>query len=827
MFEFTKRSRKVLEILSQMESKRLNSDAVGPEHIFLSLLKEDDSVAARILKNLGINFEKLSDEIERLSRQISSSMILGRVPISSGYKRVVEMAREEARKLKNSYIGTEHLLLAIFREGSCPGIDSLINSGIDYNMIKSEILRVLGVKVGADASAKPKQQKSALEEFAVDLTQLARMNLLDPVIGRTEEISRTVRILSRKRKNNPILIGEAGVGKTAIVEGLAQLIVKKEVPESIQKARVLSLDMAALVAGTKYRGEFEERLKKVVAEIKQDKNIIVFIDEIHVIIGAGAAEGAIDAANILKPALARGELQCIGATTINEYRMHIEKDSALVRRFQSIVVDEPDVEETIQILKGLKTSYESHHLVVYTDEAIERAVLLSDRYISDRHLPDKAIDVLDEAGAMARLDKIERPDDIVGMEDELESLKAEKNELVLSQEYEKAAAVRDLILSKKEILNSKLNSWMDKKNEYTIVVDTDMIAAVVSENTGIPVESLRESESEKLLRMEDELHERVIGQKDAVSAVSRAIRRSRTGLSSPERPLGSFIFLGPTGVGKTELAKALAEYLFDDEKSLVRIDMSEYMEKHTVSRLLGAPPGYVGYEDGGQLTEKIRRRPYSVVLLDEIEKAHPDVFNILLQVLEEGELTDSSGNTVSFRDTILIMTSNAGSRDTAKGGRLGFGESDISDFEKERANDEMKRIFNPEFLNRIDEIVIFHRLGAEHIRAILDRMLDDINERLEEKGIELVFSDSIKNHLIEKGYDIRSGARKMRRIIQRDIEDMFAYEILKKNSKISGKVNVFYKNDTVVFKAKKDKNVSDFKEENAEKDTVTSGSAKS
>ena len=630
---------------------------------------------------------------------------------------------------------------------------------------------------------------------------MAADNLLDPVIGREEEITRVIRILSRKRKNNPILIGEAGVGKTAIVEGLAQRIVRKEIPEPLHDKRVLSLDMAAIVAGTKYRGEFEERLKRVVKEIVDDGNIIIFIDEVHTLIGAGAAEGAIDAANILKPALARGELQCIGATTINEYKMYVEKDTALVRRFQSILVEEPDVEQTIKILMGLKERFESHHKVRFQPDALVNAAHLADRYINDRCLPDKAIDVIDEAGAMARLENFDVPEDIIALEAEIDGLIGKKNEMVLSQEYEQAAAIRDLIHAKREILATKHDNWHEKKNEYEIMVSPAQIAQIVSESTGIPVKSIEESESDKLMRMEEDLHHRIVGQDDAVRAVSRAIRRSRIGLGSENRPMGAFIFLGPTGVGKTELAKALAEFLFDDERNLVRVDMSEFMEKHSVSRLIGAPPGYIGYEEGGQLTEKIRRKPYSVILLDEIEKAHQDVFNILLQVFEEGRADRRLGSTVSFRDTIVIMTSNIGNREYQKIGRMGFTSEASESGTLEKVGDELKRLFSPEFLNRIDEVVYFHKLDRNHIRKIVDLMLGRINDKLWDRKIELVFSTGVKKYLIEKGFDENYGARNLRRVIQSEIEDALANEILKGGVRENLCLKVVLKGKTIAFKA--------------------------
>lgn len=710
------------------------------------------------------------------------------------------MAKEEARKLRNSYIGTEHLLLAIFREGTCAGLDILARGGIDYDVVRNEILRVLGMKVNGEKQNKVKTTKPpALEEFARDLTRMAADNLLDPVIGREEEIARVIRILSRKRKNNPILIGDAGVGKTAIVEGLAQRIIRREVPEPLHDRRVLSLDMAAIVAGTKYRGEFEERLKRVVKEIAEDGNIIIFIDEVHTLIGAGAAEGAIDAANILKPALARGELQCIGATTSNEYRMYVEKDTALVRRFQPILVEEPDVEETIRILRGLKERFEEHHKVIFPDQSLVKAAVLADRYVNNRCLPDKAIDIIDEAGAMARLENYDTPEDIMALEAEIDELIAKKNAMVLAQEYEQAAAIRDTIQRKRDELNEKLENWHDKKNEYQIVVTPEQIARIVSESTGIPVESIEESESEKLIRMEEVLHERIIGQEKAVEAVSRAIRRSRLGLGNPDRPMGSFIFLGPTGVGKTELAKALAEFLFEDERNLIRLDMSEYMEKHSVSRLIGAPPGYIGYDEGGQLTEKIKRRPYSVILLDEIEKAHQDVFNILLQVLEEGELTDGSGVTVSFRDTIIIMTSNLGNREYQKGGKMGFSADARDGDTREKVEDELKRFFSPEFLNRIDEVVYFHKLERTHVKRIVELLLNRLNDRLRTKHIECIFTPAVVRFIMDRGYSEEFGARHLRRVIQSDIEDLLANEFLKGTIRESSRIRVSMKGRNVAF----------------------------
>ncbi len=803
MYDFTKRSKKVLEVYAQAEGRRLNSDSLGPEHILLALLKDDDSVAARILKNLGVSFDVLRRSIEQTMRRAGTITILGNLPLSARYNRTIETAKDEARKFKNNYIGTEHLLLALFREGSCAGVEDLVKSGIDYNAIRNEILKILGVHQAAAAGDKAgeKSKTPTLDEFAQNLTQLASEDKLDPVIGREKEIERVIRILTRKTKNNPLLIGEAGVGKTAIAEGLAQRIVKHGVPEPLQNKRVLALDIPAIVAGTKYRGEFEERLKRIMKEIRGSDNVIIFIDELHTIIGAGAAEGAIDAANILKPALARGELQCIGATTLNEYKMYIEKDAALERRFQSVLVEEPTIPEAVAILRGLRERYESHHMVRFTDEALDRAVRLSDRYINDRFLPDKAIDIIDEAGSKARLDNTEKPADIRALEDEITRLNERKNEMVRNQEYEQAALLRDIIKEKKTVALSKMGDWKQKRNEYTITVTGDMIAHIVAQWTGIPVERIEESESARLLRMEEELHKRIIGQDEAIAAVSRAIRRSRTGLRSGRRPIGSFIFLGPTGVGKSELAKVLAEFLFDDANALVRLDMSEYMEKHSVSRIIGAPPGYVGYDEGGQLTEKIKRRPYSVVLLDEIEKAHQDIFNVLLQVLEEGELTDNFGSTISFRDTVIIMTSNVGNREFQKQGRMGFMESgEAADDEKDRVFDEVKRLFSPEFINRIDEVVYFHRLEHAHIRSIVDLMLTEVNGRLAERGMELVFSRSVCDYLAGKGHHDRYGARYLRRTIQSEVEDALATELLHGRFKDVHRLLVGVKGASITFR---------------------------
>ncbi|MBN2040936.1 MAG: ATP-dependent Clp protease ATP-binding subunit [Spirochaetes bacterium] len=819
MDNFTKRSKKVLEVFAQFEAKRLNSDSIGPEHIFLGLLKDDDSVAARILKNLGLKFEMIRKKIEQTIGRSGKTIVLGNIPVNIRYNKILELAKNESKKILLNYVGTEHLLLAIFKDATCAGIESLYRIGIDYNAVKNEVVKITCSYSEINDSKIPQKSKTpTLDEFSRNLTAMAESNLLDPVIGRDKEIDRVIRIVSRKTKNNPVLIGEAGVGKTAIVEGLALRIVHKEIPEPLQNKIVLALDIAAIVAGTKFRGEFEERIKRIIKEIKNEENIIIFIDELHTIIGAGAAEGAIDAANILKPALARGELQCIGATTLGEYKKYIEKDSALERRFQKVLIGEPNVEESIKILQGLKERYEIHHKVKYTDDAIEKAVLYSYRYINDRFLPDKAIDIIDEAGSKVRLENSGKPENILTIENEIKELNEKKNNLVMGQEYEQAAAVRDLINSKKEVLNTKVDDWKQKRNEYQVSVDADDIALILAQSTGIPVERLNESETNKLLRMEEELHKKIIGQDAAISAVSKAIRRSRIGLKGKKGPIGSFIFLGPTGVGKTELAKVLSEFLFDDPDSIVRLDMSEYMERHSVSRLIGAPPGYIGFEGGGLLTEKIKRRPYSVILFDEIEKAHFDVFNILLQILEEGELTDSFGSSVSFRDTIVILTSNIGNRDFSSVGRMGFDNviKDLQSEESSKAIEEVKRLFSPELLNRIHDVIYFHRLEKSHIERIVDIMLNEVNNNLKEREIELKFSGKARKFLVERGYNEKYGARFLRRTITTEVEDTLALSLLKGSIDEKKILNVGVKGESLYFKAVKPEPV---KEQEPESET--------
>ncbi|RBW67727.1 ATP-dependent protease ATP-binding subunit ClpC [Bacillus taeanensis] len=781
---FTERAQKVLA-LAQEEAIRLGHNNVGTEHILLGLIREGEGIAAKALVALGLSPEKVQEEVEALIGK-------GEGPIQTIHytpraKKVIELSMDEARKLGHSYVGTEHILLGLIREGEGVAARVLNNLGVSLNKARQQVLQLLGSNESASSShqgGNANANTPTLDSLARDLTQVARDSGLDPVIGRSKEIQRVIEVLSRRTKNNPVLIGEPGVGKTAIAEGLAQQIINNEVPETLRDKRVMTLDMGTVVAGTKYRGEFEDRLKKVMDEIRQAGNIILFIDELHTLIGAGGAEGAIDASNILKPSLARGELQCIGATTLDEYRKYIEKDAALERRFQPITVDEPTLNESIQILKGLRDRYEAHHRVTITDTAIEEAVKLSDRYISDRFLPDKAIDLIDEAASKVRLRSYTAPPNLKELEHKLEEVRKEKDAAVQSQEFEKAASLRDKEQRLRERLEETKNEWKEKQGQENQEVTPEDIAIVVANWTGIPVSKLAEEETERLLKMEDILHNRVIGQSEAVKAISKAIRRARAGLKDPKRPIGSFIFLGPTGVGKTELARAVAETLFGDEDSVIRIDMSEYMEKHATSRLVGSPPGYVGYEEGGQLTEKVRRKPYSVILLDEIEKAHPEVFNILLQVLEDGRLTDSKGRTVDFRNTVIIMTSNVGASTLKRNKHLGFtvqgGEQDYKDM-KGKVMDELKRAFRPEFLNRIDETIVFHSLEKEHLKEIVTLMTEQLQKRLREQGIDFDLTEAAKGKIAEDGYDPDYGARPLRRAIQRHIEDRLSEELLRAN----------------------------------------------
>lgn len=778
---FTERAQKVLA-LSQEEAIRLGHNNIGTEHILLGLVREGEGIAAKALSALGLGAEKIQEEVENLiGRGQDAAQTIHYTPRA---KKVIELSMDEARKLGHSYVGTEHILLGLIREGEGVAARVLNNLGVSLNKARQQVLQLLGSSEsgnhpgGSAASA----NTPTLDSLARDLTAIAREGSLDPVIGRSKEIQRVIEVLSRRTKNNPVLIGEPGVGKTAIAEGLAQQIVQNEVPEILRDKRVMTLDMGTVVAGTKYRGEFEDRLKKVMDEIRQAGNIILFIDELHTLIGAGGAEGAIDASNILKPSLARGELQCIGATTLDEYRKYIEKDAALERRFQPIQVDEPTLDETIQILHGLRDRYEAHHRVTITDEAIEAAATLSDRYITDRFLPDKAIDLIDEAGSKVRLSSYTVPPNLKELEQKLEEVRKEKDAAVQSQEFEKAASLRDSEQRYREQLEKTKNEWKEKQGQTDSEVTVEDIASVVSIWTGVPVAKLTKDESERLLNMEEILHNRVIGQGEAVNAISKAIRRARAGLKDPKRPIGSFIFLGPTGVGKTELARALAEVMFADEDAMIRIDMSEYMERHATSRLVGSPPGYVGYEEGGQLTEKVRRKPYSVVLLDEVEKAHPEVFNILLQVLEDGRLTDSKGRLVDFRNTVIIMTSNVGASELKRNKYVGFNIADegkeYSDM-KSKVMEELKKAFRPEFLNRIDETIVFHSLEKKHMKDIVTLMLEQLQRRLKDQDIHLSLTDKAVEKVANEGFDPEYGARPLRRSIQKNIEDLLSEELLK------------------------------------------------
>lgn len=798
---FTERAQKVLA-LAQEEAVRLGHSNIGTEHILLGLVREGEGIAAKALIALGLGLEKIQNEVETLIG------LGGTQPTNIAYtpraKKVIELSMDEARKLGHTYVGTEHILLGLIREGEGVAARVLNNLGVSLNKARQQVLQLLGSSesVSNQTGSHTSANTPTLDSLARDLTQQAKDGNVDPVIGRSKEIERVIQVLSRRTKNNPVLIGEPGVGKTAVAEGLAQRIVEGEIPETLRGKRVMTLDMGTVVAGTKYRGEFEDRLKKIMDEIRQAGNIILFIDELHTLIGAGGAEGAIDASNILKPALARGELQCIGATTLDEYRKYIEKDAALERRFQPITVNEPSPEEAVLILQGLRDRYEAHHRVKITDEAIEQAVKLSDRYITDRYLPDKAIDLIDEAASKVRLSSYTVPSDVKELEQKLEEVKKEKDAAVQSQEFEKAASLRDREQKLREELELTRNQWKQDQGKSDYEVTVEDIADVVSNWTGVPVVKLAEEESARLLNMENILHNRVIGQDEAVVSVSRAIRRARAGLKDPKRPIGSFIFLGPTGVGKTELARALAESMFGDEDAMIRIDMSEYMEKHTTSRLVGSPPGYVGYDEGGQLTEKVRRKPYSVVLFDEIEKAHPEVFNVLLQVLEDGRLTDGKGRTVDFRNTIIIMTSNVGASTIKRGARLGFTVGDTSKDEyeqmKENVMGELKKAFRPEFLNRIDDVIVFHSLKEEHLQEIVTLMSDELRKRLLEQGIELHLTDEAKKHLAKAGFDPQFGARPLRRAIQKNVEDRLSEELLRGNIAHGDAVVIDKKNDELV-----------------------------
>ncbi|MEE9404651.1 MAG: ATP-dependent Clp protease ATP-binding subunit [Algisphaera sp.] len=826
MFErFTDRARKVMALANQ-EAQRFNHEYIGTEHVLLGLVKEGSGVGANVLKNLEVDLRKVRLEVEKLVKSGPDMVTMGKLPQTPRAKKVIEYAIEEARNLNHNYVGTEHLLLGLLREHEGVAAQVLMNLNLKLDDVREEVLNLLGAGVepeealgddgpveaggggdgGRSRKGKTKSKTPALDSFGRDLTELAKEDTLDPVIGRADEIERLIQILCRRSKNNPVLLGEAGVGKTAIVEGLAQQIINQEVPEILIGRRIVVLDLAMMVAGTKYRGQFEERIKAVMNEVRRAKNVLLFIDELHTLVGAGGAEGAIDASNVLKPALSRGEIQCIGATTLDEYRKYIEKDSALERRFQTIMVEPPNKKDTIAIIMGLRDRYEAHHRVKITDAAVETAVEMSERYISSRVQPDKSIDVIDEAGARIRLKSMSKPPNLADIEASIEKLSVEKDEAVRAADYERAAELRDQAEGLRREKEQIQRDWRAKAKEVDGVVDEEVIAEVVSKMTGVPLTRLEKAETERLLQLEDELHKTVVSQDEAITIISKAIRRARSGLKDPRRPMGSFIFVGPSGVGKTLLSKALAEFMFGDADSLIRIDMSEYMEKHNVSRLIGAPPGYVGYEEGGQLTEQIRRRPYSVVLLDEIEKAHPDIFNMLLQIMEEGELTDSFGRHVSFRNVILIMTSNIGADLIKNKGGFGFGKADENaDYEKIKKTlmIEIERYFRPEFINRLDDTIVFRPLAKKDLVGIVDFELDKVLQRLVERGMSFELDQEAKNFLIDKGYNPDFGARPLRRAIEQYVEDPLSESILRDEFR-SGhliKVSKHADNDHLTFVA--------------------------
>lgn len=816
MNNFTPRAQQVLA-LARKEADRFNHNFVGTEHLLLGLIKLGQGVAVNVLQKLGLDLETVRMEVEKQVGTGPDQKMIGSIPYTPRVKKVLALAAKEAKALNHTYVGTEHILLGLLREGDGVAARVLKNLDVDIEQTRQEILKELDPNFAAQeetASAagepteKPGPEKKgdvktpALKAFGRDLTEIARKGEMDPVIGRKNEIERVIQILCRRTKNNPVLLGEAGVGKTAIVEGLAQEIAAGNVPELLRDRRVITLDLALMVAGTKYRGQFEERIKAVMDEIRRSKNIILFIDELHTIVGAGSAEGTMDASNIIKPALSRGELQCIGATTLNEYRKYIEKDAALERRFQAVKVEAPSVEEAVLILKGLKPKYEDHHKAEFTDAAIEASVKLSDRYITDRYLPDKAIDLMDEAGSRARIGTMTRPPEVKGLENEIEEIKAEKEKAIKNQDFEGAAAMRDKEKQSKEKLEAVLKEWRTSREEKRVKVDEEDILQVVAKWTGIPLQRMEQGEMQRLMKVESEMGKVVIGQKEAVAALCKALRRSRADLKDPRRPIGTFALLGPTGVGKTLLAKTLAEQMFGDTKALIQLDMSEYMEKFNVSRLIGSPPGYVGYEEGGQLTEQVRRKPYSVVLFDEIEKAHPDVWNLLLQILEEGKLTDNVGRVVNFRNTIILMTSNVGSDTIKRSSSLGFSPiTDESSYEKmrERILEEAKKTFRPEFLNRLDDIVVFRSLTKPDLIEILDLEINKVIGRLKARNILLNLDEKAKDFLVSKGYDPQYGARPMRRAVERYLEDPLAEEILKGAFHDGDPVNVTVEGDHLVF----------------------------
>ncbi|MHC5025820.1 MAG: ATP-dependent Clp protease ATP-binding subunit [Planctomycetota bacterium] len=815
MFErLTDRARKVMALANQ-EAQRFNHEYIGTEHILLGLVKEGSGVGANVLKNLGVDLRRVRLEVEKLVKSGPEMVTMGKLPQTPRAKKVIEYAIEEARSLNHNYVGTEHLLLGLLREHDGVAAQVLMNLGLKLEEVREEVLNLLGAGVESDEAPEPlepsgggepgpsgqrrgKSKTPALDSFGRDLTEFAKSGELDPVIGRKNEIERLIQVLCRRTKNNPVLLGEAGVGKTAIVEGLAQQIVSQEVPDLLYDRRLVVLDLAMMVAGTKYRGQFEERIKAVMNEVRRAKNVILFIDELHTLVGAGGAEGAIDASNVLKPALSRGEIQCIGATTFDEYRKYIEKDSALERRFQSIPVEPPSADQTLEILRGLSERYAQHHRVKITEGALAAAVELSGRYIPGRVQPDKSIDVIDEAGARVRLKSMTKPPDLADLEQQIEALSIQKDEAVKGADYERAAELRDNAEKLRKEKENLQQEWRARMNEIDGIVDEEVIAEVVSKMTGVPLTRLEKEESERLLQLEKELHRTVVSQSDAVKAVSRAIRKARSGLKDPQRPMGSFIFIGPSGVGKTLLAKALAEFMFGDADALIYLDMSEYMEKHNVSRLIGAPPGYVGYEEGGQLTERIRRRPYAVVLLDEVEKAHPDVFHMLLQIMEEGRLTDSFGRHVDFKNVILIMTSNIGA-DLIKGGQsFGFGKrEEVQDYEKIKGTlmSEVEKFFRPEFINRLDEVIVFKPLVKDDLNGIIEIELDKVRVRLAAKGMEIELDQAAKDFLIEKGYNPDFGARPLRRAISSQVEDPLAEALLGGEFKAGQKILVTRKDE--------------------------------
>ncbi len=801
--KFTERVRKVI-FLAREEAARLQHGSIGTEHLLLGLLREGEGIAATVLSNLGLDLDAIRSAVENMVAQAGGTLTIGEIPFTSNAKRVLELSVDEARQLGHNYVGTEHLLLGLIREGEGVAAKVLIDMGVDRKKVRDATLKLLGghPQQAKEPEGEEKTDTPSLNQFGRDLTQLAREGKLDPTLGRELEIERVVQILCRRKKNNPILIGEPGVGKTAIVEGLAARIVEGKVPELLRNHRLITLDLASVVAGTKYRGQFEERLKTIMNEIRESPDTIIFIDELHTIVGAGGAEGAIDASNMLKPALARGELQCIGATTLDEYRKYIEKDGALERRFQMVLVEPPTPAETILILHGLRDKYEAHHRVQYSDAALEAAVRLSERFITDRYLPDKAIDVIDEAGARARLSSSTVPAELRTLDREIDKVAAEKEAAIRSQEFEKAASFRDREKELRQEYYRLKKEWNENKNVRRTEVSDDDIARIVSSMTKIPVTRLEEKESAKLIRMEEELGRWIVGQDEAVTAISKAIRRNRAGLRDPRRPIGTFVFLGPTGVGKTELARVIANFLFGDPEALIRVDMSEFMEKFAVSRLVGAPPGYVGYEEGGQLTERVRRKPYSVVLLDEIEKAHPDVYNILLQVFEDGQLTDSLKRKVNFKNTVIIMTSNIGARLIRGQGKMGFQKADSEvtyQQMKSTVMEEVKKVFNPEFTNRLDEIIVFRALERSHMERIVEILLDQVRVRLQEHNMTLTITPGALALLIEKGFDPALGARPLRRSIQRLVEDPLAEHLLRGKLRPGCEVRITKRGEELVF----------------------------